>query len=706
MFKAVNNGKYNEQIVGEANIVAPFSTIQNRAKVEANCKVVGPVERIRVNSLKEVPNEFGPNGEKVYTSDKEDSRVRFVGSWVTPYDSNGTRPFANVTDDSFIEVSFYGTGLNLLGIIEAPWDNLVMQVDGVPTSFTNASVATVSNVLNNRNYSQNAIFNAISGLTEAWHTVKILKNNQAFSWDMFGFEILNASSDLSVLSGSVFKNGYEYILENDSTLPIIPIGYTGSNGARVINYIDPSDGQAKQAFNEVGTPAYLGATDHSNEAIYRRINFREFGRNRADDFSTLGPSSSDRAFTLDDGVTTLVGNDVTENTVTEGSFLNHGSNNTSFTTITFVGTGLDLIVRFIDTESSSSYEVLVDGVSVGFLIPQNSGHMKICSGLPYGTHTVKIRRLTATVISLGISDFIIYRTKKPTLPKEAFILSDYNVVADYVFNSDNDTLDISTGTIMKSVAREFIFSGSWAITTADTDSVSGHRLISTTNGNTCEYTFVGTGFEHNYWATLNAATIQYSINGVPLTSTNFPNVVVQTTAGLTFNSTTGQVSGTPNATGSKVSITGLDFEKHTLLLEKISGSEIEVDALSIISPIHSPNTSIGNLSLEDTRLPKLSEGVKTVFDLSGSNVASSNKISQILRTGVGDFLIYYEDAFLSTSEKILNIDSNAFHSIVNGSGSNPSSDSCAIRNSSNNGQDTGRIILRVDGRLQKDVFKD
>ena len=62
---------------------APYTTIQNRAKVTRSLKAVAGVERITIRSVNRLADEYGPNGEYVYEADNKDARIRFVGTWLT-----------------------------------------------------------------------------------------------------------------------------------------------------------------------------------------------------------------------------------------------------------------------------------------------------------------------------------------------------------------------------------------------------------------------------------------------------------------------------------------------------------------------------------------------------------------------------------------------------------------------------------------------
>lgn len=116
-------------------------------------------------------------------------------------------------------------------------------------------------------------------------------------------------------------------------------------------------------------------TDHSNEEVISSNNWKEFGKNRSDDFSTLKSAKSDRTFTLDDGSTSIVKHeapvedflDVLARIGNQAAQARKKANG-SFMEVTFVGTGLDIKK---ETKEGPKVENVV-------------------SGLTYGTHTVKM----------------------------------------------------------------------------------------------------------------------------------------------------------------------------------------------------------------------------------------------------------------------------------------------------------------------------
>jgi hypothetical protein len=169
---------------------APNTTIQNRAKVTRSLKAIAGVERIHVKGINRLQNEFGPNGEQVWEADNKDSRIRFVGGWLNSSATYGSYIPSSASISDFLEITFYGTGLNLLVILNSSGYNFVASVDGGVES-SNLVPAAYSGVIQARNYASNQVLNVSSGLTLGWHTIKIRNNTVSTGMAFHGFEILN-----------------------------------------------------------------------------------------------------------------------------------------------------------------------------------------------------------------------------------------------------------------------------------------------------------------------------------------------------------------------------------------------------------------------------------------------------------------------------------------------------------------------------------
>ena len=482
-----------------------IGTIANRAKIidqSKTLKVSMGTERIAFNSISLLSDEFGPNGEQVFGIDSKDSRVRIVGGWSSSWPGYGN-PLLSSQDGDYIETSFYGTGLNVV----LGWSNagdLRATVDN--GSESGPVYAISSSVLNNRNYAPNIIVSVVSGLSFGFHTVKLkaASNNVA----VLGVEILSESTQLSISKGTGWSGVTRQELLNQVAKNYKPTGM-GNNGGRVRAYL--KDGDIGQVYTEVGTPLYLTNTNHDNEEQIRKINFREFGANRADDFSTVGAGNSDRAFTLDDGITTLVGNDVGTVTYEEETIGNATTD--SFLTITFIGTGLDAVMRSETKDPGGKVQLYIDGVDRG-AVPSTDSKIRVvtlCSGLPYGAHTVKIDHNGEW---FAVAAFIPYQPKKPVLPMDAVEICDYNVMADFVANVTASILDVSKGVLRKTVTRETIYKGAgWGITITPDLSPVGFVTETTDAGNSLIQEMFGLGFDFRFYGDTNrSSSVSVTVN--------------------------------------------------------------------------------------------------------------------------------------------------------------------------------------------------
>lgn len=657
-------------------ISAPFTQIVNEQgeprkipDLANNLKPSVGVERVMINGIKLLENEFGVDGRKVYSLPNRDPRIRFVGNWGADASNSGMLVFSATVDDYF-EITFYGTGLNALLYQENSTRDHRASVDG-GVEGPNLMEANSSDILAGRNYEPNTPRPVVSGLPLGIHTVKIRNLGAASNaFVLLGYEVLNESSQLTVNPGQPLVGGKSYSLNSQQLLDIKPSEIVGTKGARVVTYID-SDGNIGRSVQEVdATAQYLTNTDHSNEEIVRRVDWREFGRNRGDDFSSLG-TNDDRAFTLDDGTTTLVGDNVRSDEANVGNgrlVLGSGGGNINFT---FVGTGLDLIVGSITAGFDRNIdEIYVDGNLVGATTQFSSTEedftilLKICSGLPYGTHTVRLVNNAGPHNSVGIEDFLIYQPKKPSLPENVIELADYNVMADFVINAVADNLSISTGALRKTSIREHVYSGSGWAAPIDLTGIPGFRLETGANGDYVKYTFFGTGIEWRYNATNtnNANIVEVEIDD----STDVSSYTVDHygPAGTSLLSTnplrvdTSPTSGGAGQSGGLV-VRDLPLGLHTIKVTKISGTSMRHDSFDVITPIHMNNSNlrVGNQSLRDLRNdPEVALSSSSidlskakawlVYDAVNDDIQSSYNISAVLEvTNLRQILVYFKNTF-------------------------------------------------------------
>jgi hypothetical protein len=661
----------SEPFQAPALIAAPNTTITdlsgNARKLADPSKTIRPamgIERIHTKSIKLVPNEKGPAGQQVWQLDNGDDRIRFVGDWSSIASGDGTFPFTTAASD-YVEITFYGDKLNLVTVVRNVARDIRVVVDGGAPSGN--IYTTGSDVLYNRNYGANQIITASSS-TLGVHTVKLTNFTGGNTFPVLGFEILNEASTIKIPQGRILGSGKSATINSLQSLDY-NTGFDGSptlngRGGRVVIYSDGS--QIKKAIQQVdASQLNLTAADHANEEVIRRINFREFGANRADDFSTLS-ATSNRAFTLDDGTTTLLGLNVNAATPIAGAdCLAMPNVSTNFITLTFVGTGLDIVTATtLSTWTFSS--VVIDGIAVGSLTPGVNAALKInkvVSGLPYGTHTVKF--FADNTVTATITDFIIYGPKKPSIPADAVEIGEYYLMANFVANATTSAEARSTGVLRKVSSREHTYVGTWTLPAISTLNLSGFTPFTGTISSYTQYTFFGTGLDYRFSSNSVAGTFVITLTDLanPAGTSNLSGFTTSSYgAGIaSFTASTGTI--VTNVTGTNnmgVVISGLALGWHTIKITKTAGTgQIYIDAADIITPIHFPDTKRGSLALkpaiEVKQLAKesnvdLSKAKAWVsFDGPNSTINSANNISSVLKTATGTYLISFEKPFKNAS---------------------------------------------------------
>ena len=595
-----------------------YSSISNRAAMVDLSQDLKPrmgIERLMTQSIYQLQNEFGPNGE-ITSAVVNDTfgQIRLVGNWSSVADTWGARAQAQGSTDvsSYVEVTFYGTGLNLLlQYADTTSSNVDIRasIDGATELASNLVTGSSSTVIQNRNYSANVVVSVISGLTLGTHTIKLRKQGTYFY--LAGFEFLNESSLIKVNPGVSYYKGQKYVssaLQSFSySAPV-----TGTRGGRVLTY-QTSTGAIGQSFQAVnGTATYLGSVSHINEEVSRVHAIREFGAGRSDDFSLITPASAiAAAFTLDDGTTTLV-------TSSAAAFVIAGQEGFSvsgsqFITLTFVGTGLDVDCY---TAGADTFTVTVDGTAQGSMQTAITGKVvteTLASGLPYGTHTVKIARGTASSGKIFFR-YRVYQPKKPSLPAGAVELADYNVMANYVANASTaDSGSISFGVLRKNVTREFVYTGNVPLNLSAA-SYPGGFSIDPAVGATVSLTFFGSGVDLKIFCGPSASNaVGLTLNGLALTTANFPNLVVTPFGAITYSAGTLNTANAGPGINAGVSITGLPLgvNKLTLTNNATNANPMELYAIDIITPIHSAKSNtaadlqntlpVGSQAISDNR---------------------------------------------------------------------------------------------------------
>jgi len=586
------------------------SDITGRASIpdlSANLNTSIGINRIATQSISQLQDEFGPSGQPVFkTVNDKFNQIRFVGSqWKATPNAQGNQLYTTGNTTDYIEIVFYGTGLNILSILYAATQDWRVSVDG-GSEGANIVSASYSAILATRNYATNQIVPVVTGLSLGVHTVKIRNNNAASSsFDCYGFEILNQSTSISVAPGTAIKGKYSNSLAVLAT-PAFSSGFEsgtlGTRGGNAVVYLKPDGTIGKAVTPTNSSQANFTSADHTNEDLIRSYNPREFGANRADDISTMVGTNVTRAFTLDDGTTTLTVTNTSLQVFGGIDALVCGASGTI--TLTFIGTGLDIQVS-VDSATRSFSSVSIDGAaSIGAISKTLSTPIetrKIVSGLPYGTHTVKFVADAGTG-SFGVSSFIIYQPKKPTIPADSIEIAQYNILADFAANATAGLETIATGILRKASLREYTYVGAgWVVDTIDPAAyING--FTTRTNGSTqyFEYTFFGTGFEmrgraNTTFSATNTVALQ-NLNGgslLTLTTANFPSITASSYGGFSFNSATGNLSeAVSNTIGSGFRVSGLPLGEYKIRVTNGTANFMDVEAIDVITPIYSPSSNI------------------------------------------------------------------------------------------------------------------
>jgi hypothetical protein len=613
-----------------------YSSIVGRAPMvdlSQDLKARFGIDRIMTQQIQQLQNEFGPNGEPVWaTPNDTNGQIRFVGNWSSSASINGNLVLGGANTTDYIEITFYGTGLNILTpLFGAGWD-IRSSLDG-GTETSNITAGTYASVLGNRNYSTNQVLPVYSGLALGIHTVK-LRQGASQSMGFQGFEVINANSTslINVNPGVAYNGGQKLTNGAQSVFAYNSVA-TGTRGGRVLVYqkADGSIGQAWQAVN--AAQANLSSADHTNEEIARTYNWREFGAGRSDDFSNN--TSAAKAFTLDDGTTTLISN----NAAVGSNNLLYSVGTNSFVTLTFVGTGLDIVAAHGAAGTSDTMAFYVDGNSVGTIsgtANTNTRFIKIASGLSYGTHTVKIVNTTYAQQQLMFQNFVVYQPRKPVLPAGAVELADYNVMANFVANTVAAVTNISQGTLRKANTREITYvdgtggTTSWSIGTVDPAShISGFDNNSDRLNAYVQLPFFGFGFDFRFQVSTNrSANISVTLNGTLLTTANFPTAVFTTYGGVTFTAGTGILNqNAASQVGAGFTVSGLPLAEYVVKFNNNAGGSYLAfgECIDIITPIHSAKSNVAS-DLQNT-LPIGSQGISDNRKLSAvKDTLSATKV--------------------------------------------------------------------------------
>lgn len=478
--------------------------------------------------------------------------------------------------NQFVEIDFYGTGISLLS---APVDgfrpaNVFLydfdnnQYNSTP-DFSN--IDTSSNNVAQRNIGEiNKIIPLFKDLERKWHRIKIVSIGNAFAF--YGVEIQN-NMNINYLTDGI-----------------------SSQGGRVIIY-EENNLLKKSVINVDSTSLYLSNTDHSNEEVSEILNIRDFGVGSSEDFLNAGTSRIERGYVRSDGTTSLMGNSGVSNAIdgVDQYFISTNESN-RYLTLTFKGSGIDLVSDDGQDGFSLTTEAFIDGNSVGNPKPttiDGQTTIPIASGLPYGTHTLHI--INSSPVGEGsfyISDFIIYKPKEPVYNGNK--IADYNILAQYQVRSGTGVYDISPGVIRKSFLKEVsLRNGSWTRDLSPQLYSAGFAVGSQNNSFFHDFRsqIYGTGFELRFRGdAAQPSDAKILIDGVELNQTNFPGLTIQSNGdGINLDYISGNVDlrAPGDRNGTSITVSGLPLDHHIIEFNKPAGavSRFSIEAIDVITPI-------------------------------------------------------------------------------------------------------------------------
>ena len=263
--------------------------------------------------------------------------------------------------------------------------------------------------------------------------------------------------------------------------------YRPYNGGRVVKWVDSSgtiktsvnimppnatsnkgvssNQKIASSANNIYTPTFSGSIDHSLSEVAKTYNFREFGNGAANggtgatyaDASMLSGTADDIAYVMDDGLTSLAGDDIKNS----GTYFLHENDNDYFF-VTFIGTGVGITVTS-NGGGTDEYDKYIDGVKiVDGAYARASGIVTqetLAQNLPYGTHILKVERTAADAWNEQYEEVTFHQPKKPPIPEDAVVLADYCLFADFVKQTDAEPTEISKGVRYCNGSRDHFYSG-------------------------------------------------------------------------------------------------------------------------------------------------------------------------------------------------------------------------------------------------------
>jgi len=257
------------------------------------------------------------------------------------------------------------------------------------------------------------------------------------------------------------------------------------------------------------------AIDHSNEVIVRSSHPRRFGAGDSGDWQISAEGFAAVSFSLDDGSTSLYGDDSRLGSTTgqiqnqNGVRIDDTDGTDPILSFIFGGTGVAIDLNTGSSGlNSDDADIYLDGVKIKDAYASADStilRLDLASGLPMGTHVLQIinRDATSGHDFGSIIRFIEYTLKDSSVINalgKGNLISKRYIPADYVFNSGTVSEDFSKGLTYYAPNRGWKCTDSstaWGVTTEDIDFPFFKALKGEYDATAAvaETWFFGTGFE-------------------------------------------------------------------------------------------------------------------------------------------------------------------------------------------------------------------
>jgi hypothetical protein len=434
-------------------------------------------------------------------------------------------------------------------------------------------------------------------------------------------EALNNDTDSATVASSASFAVDDLVLIKDTSL-----GYTISQifrvssigGATNLTFQDKAarTTQAGVAHNfAIGSTVTLygkcdTTVDHSDEQISRSIYPQAFGGGGTGDFQYAATALGAFSYLMDDGISSLWSNDAIlvkhSGMILDQQVLTIDDGTANRCAYIFNGTGLDIVINTSNAAANADY--YVDGVKVYDHTKGATAEFKIiklCSGLPMGTHILNIHQMSAVAAqNIHIARFIEYIPKDPSAissTNEGNIIARRDFCADYVFNSGTGLDDFSKGVNYYGPTRGWKLTDSntaWTVSQGDNPFYDFLYGIYNTTDAIAETWFYGTGFELVVNVNTNRGIHTLELDG----STDFSGFDIHQSL-TKFTAATGALDAYDASYSSyKVGVTGLTEGWHKLKITQSNNKNgsssnyyIGIQALGVIGGSATMTSPVGAL---------------------------------------------------------------------------------------------------------------